>query len=115
MPGSSGVLGTPRGTEGGPAPSGAVLGGRVGGGGGTVEEGCGGEDTGTVRAQLGGAGEGLLGPRKGIRESQRREGNSPGVDEKAPCKVGTTALLNVTMCWDRASLFGGEVNLCVSF
>ena len=58
MPGSSGVLGTPQGTEGGPAPSGAVLGGRVGGGGGTVEEGCGGEDTGTVRAQLGGGGRG---------------------------------------------------------
>ena len=35
MPGTSGVLGTPRGTEGGPAPSGAVWVGRVGRGRGT--------------------------------------------------------------------------------
>ena len=94
MPGSSGVLGTPRGTEGGPAPSGAVIGGRVGGGRGTVEEGCGGEDTGTVRAQLGegGEGEGLLGdgnaPRKASERVRGERGILLGLMRKLPAKWG---------------------------
>ena len=96
MPGTSGVLGTPRGTEGGLGPSGAVS-GWVGGweAGSIVEEGCEVQTQERCRTRersaRGGAGEGLLGkvtPRNGIRESQRRRGILLGLMRKLPAKRG---------------------------